>query len=681
MPGVARDFDGGTDKVSSAFVLNTAVPFSISWWEYEDAQTNTYGGPLGFGTDTAEGLAIFRTIAGSYDNIAFGNNATLAQGLCSTTLSAVTGAWHCHLLVFLGGTRTLVANWRYFRDGVEGALGNNPGVSSIDNLTRIGCASDSNSGTYFDGAICHVAVWGGVAFGLIEAAALFGQGPGRGLRPDRLYGMNALRTGGAWWPLYGGGSVEPELAGGRTGYPTGTRLRMGSFRPVPDPTLDRLLVPLSIPILAHSTGNAYTLACAQGSYALTGQTTSLLRGRLLGATQGSYTYTGQTVGLLYGRKVQPTAGSYVLSGQDVGLKQGRVLAVAQGSYVYTGQTVLPEWTRTPLAVSQGSYALSGQDVTLRLGKSLACTQGSYALTGQDVGLLFGRALAATQGSYALTGEDVALKWARTALVATQGSYVLTGEDVGLLVGRALGCTTGTYAISGQTVGLTVGRRLAATQGSYALTGQDVTFPWTHVLGVAQGTYSLTGEDVNFVYTPTGAFTLLCGVGTYTLSGQAVGLLAARRMPATQGSYSLSGQAVGLLVSRRLLTAQGAYIYTGEATGLLWAHLLSAAQGAYAYTGQSIGLFVGRRLAAAQGTYTYTGEPVVFPRVYVLGAVVGTYTYTGISVGLAHHASGQDYEPPLSLDRQDEGSLGVARVDSGHPDITRVDDAVYLTRIS
>lgn len=89
----------------------------------------------------------------------------------------------------------------------------------------------------------------------------------------------------------------------------------------------------------------------------------------------------------------------------------------------------------------------------------------------------------------------------------------------------------------------------------------------------------------FVPSAATAYALTAAAGAYTLTGQAAGLLAARKVAAAAGSYALTGQAAGLLAARKVAADAGAYTLDGQAVGLLAARLLAAGAGAYVLTGQ------------------------------------------------------------------------------------------------
>jgi hypothetical protein len=163
---------------------------------------------------------------------------------------------------------------------------------------------------------------------------------------------------------------------------------------------------------AFTTG--YTLTAAQGSFALTGQSSNLLFGRKVTAAQGSFTLSGQALNFVHGYK---------------------------------------------LTAAQGAFALSGQTANLLFGRRLAASQGAFALNGQTAGLLFGRKLSASAGSFALSGQAANLVYTPAGtytLTASAGSFSLTGNDASLLYARKMPAAVGTFSLTGFAAGLTQG---------------------------------------------------------------------------------------------------------------------------------------------------------------------------------------------------------------------------------
>lgn len=88
-----------------------------------------------------------------------------------------------------------------------------------------------------------------------------------------------------------------------------------------------------------------------------------------------------------------------------------------------------------------------------------------------------------------------------------------------------------------------------------------------------------------------AYTLTASVGSFTLSGQAAGLKAGRKVAAGTGSFSLSGQPAGLRATRAVAAGVGSYALTGIPAGLAAARRVAAAAGSFILTGADADLQV------------------------------------------------------------------------------------------
>lgn len=146
---------------------------------------------------------------------------------------------------------------------------------------------------------------------------------------------------------------------------------------------------------ASAASIAYALACAVGSYALTGKAATL-------------TYTPGGVSTHY--TLTCAAGAYVLSGKTTTLVplHHYTLACAAGSYLLTGQASSNAvGTAYSLACAAGSYALTGKTATLTYSPSgtttrnytLTCAAGAYVTTGQSTFLNYRSGLGSSHPIY------------------------------------------------------------------------------------------------------------------------------------------------------------------------------------------------------------------------------------------------------------------------------------------
>lgn len=182
-------------------------------------------------------------------------------------------------------------------------------------------------------------------------------------------------------------------------------------------------------------------------------------------------------------------------------------------------------------------------------------------------------------------------------------------------------------------------------GAYKLisggTGATHSAAWswtTNVLGCA-------AVIATFIPAAGGSYSLTAAQGSYALTGQAVGVRAARKLVAAQGNYTLTGQAVALLRKYTLAAVKGDYTLTGQAATLLAPRRLAADFGTYALTGIAQALRVSRKLVAAVGNYTLTGIATGLKKLSRITCAYGTYTWNGSSVTLTYSAA-----PPTVISR-------------------------------
>jgi hypothetical protein len=78
-------------------------------------------------------------------------------------------------------------------------------------------------------------------------------------------------------------------------------------------------------------------------------------------------------------------------------------------------------------------------------------------------------------------------------------------------------------------------------------------------------FSLAGQDVALLF----ARRLVADAGVFSLAGQDVALLLARRLVADAGAFSLAGQDVALLLARRLVADAGVFSLAGQDVGFVF----------------------------------------------------------------------------------------------------------------
>ena len=106
----------------------------------------------------------------------------------------------------------------------------------------------------------------------------------------------------------------------------------------------------------------------------------------------------------------------------------------------------------------------------------------------------------------------------------------------------------------------------------------------------------------------GSYTLTAEAGSFTLSGQAAGLVAARKLSADAGAFVLSGQTVALRADRLLTASQGAFTLTGQDADLIApSYTLTADAGSFTLTGKDATLTASAQPAQGGGAGWY-GPP-------------------------------------------------------------------------
>lgn len=122
-------------------------------------------------------------------------------------------------------------------------------------------------------------------------------------------------------------------------------------------------------------------------------------------------------------------------------------------------------------------------------------------------------------------------------------------------------------------------------------------------------------------------TLVADAGTLTLSGQAVGLKAGRKLTADAGSLALAGQPVTLRHGYTLVAESGNLSLAGQPAALIAARRLQADAGSLTLAGQAVGLTTG------------SGR-------FVLAMESGILALHGKDVGLIWH--GRTLPPPAEV---------------------------------
>lgn len=115
--------------------------------------------------------------------------------------------------------------------------------------------------------------------------------------------------------------------------------------------------------------------------------------------------------------------------------------------------------------------------------------------------------------------------------------------------------------------VTFGHVLTADYGGFTLSGQAAGLRADRRIVAGLESYTLTGQPANLFMTSGNHYTMTAGVGNFAMTGQAAGLRAAKRIITGLGSFSLAGQPAILRRTWRLVAGMGTYQLTGLAAQL------------------------------------------------------------------------------------------------------------------
>ena len=111
----------------------------------------------------------------------------------------------------------------------------------------------------------------------------------------------------------------------------------------------------------------YTITAANGTYAVTGQSVSIFRSKLITASNGTYAVTGQSAVITYSTNVNYALsalnGTYAVTGQSVGINRSKLITASNGTYAVTGQNITVLFSRL-LSAQNGVYSVTGQPVSI-----------------------------------------------------------------------------------------------------------------------------------------------------------------------------------------------------------------------------------------------------------------------------------------------------------------------------
>lgn len=173
--------------------------------------------------------------------------------------------------------------------------------------------------------------------------------------------------------------------------------------------------------------------------------------------------------------------------------------------------------------------------------------------------------------------------------------------------------------------------LAADQGALTLSGQAAGTRAQRKLAAGQGSFSATGQDAALSY--AAVTQIAAETGAVALGGQAAGLRAQRRLGLDHGSATLGGQDAALRAQRRLGLDHGSATLAGQDAAFRLGFIMTAGHGAMALAGFDLAMSKTRYLLAAQAAFLLTGQDAALSRAALLTAAQAVFVLTGQNAAL------------------------------------------------
>lgn len=118
-------------------------------------------------------------------------------------------------------------------------------------------------------------------------------------------------------------------------------------------------------------------------------------------------------------------------------------------------------------------------------------------------------------------------------------------------------------------------------------------------------------DLEFFDSATGAYSITFDAGTYSATGNDIGLQKGSRLVFDSGNYSQTGNDIGLNRGYVFTFDSGSYSQSGSDLGLRKGYFLGFDSAVYSLTGNPVNMARGYVIAFDAGYYTIDGNPINF----------------------------------------------------------------------
>tara|TARA_Y100001954_G_scaffold147571_1_gene157024 strand:+ start:91 stop:723 length:633 start_codon:yes stop_codon:yes gene_type:complete len=140
-------------------------------------------------------------------------------------------------------------------------------------------------------------------------------------------------------------------------------------------------------------------------------------------------------------------------------------------------------------------------------------------------------------------------------------------------------------------------------GTFTLSGQSVGLSAGRPSNFSAGSFTLTGQNINFDQNFGLIIDSVYNSASFSLTGQNIVFDTGFGMVLDSGAFSLSGQDINFKKDMNIAAERGVFTLTGQ--DALKGVAEAFDRGQFTYTGQDATLFVGRFLRPVTGEYSYT----------------------------------------------------------------------------
>jgi hypothetical protein len=158
------------------------------------------------------------------------------------------------------------------------------------------------------------------------------------------------------------------------------------------------------------------------------------------------------------------------------------------------------------------------------------------------------------------------------------------------------------------------------KATYSNASDGFDLVWTSNDGTNRLLYALSIGDAS----STG-YDISLDSGSFSYSGQDLGLKYNRVISLDSGAYSYAGQSISILANRLINIESGNYSYSGQELDLLRGYEIQMGSGSFSYLGQNLSLIAERVIDIDSGAYSYIGQPVTLDYSGFTAVFVDEYT--------------------------------------------------------